>query len=131
MNDVKLLTEKYEEVQENKVLSQILTEDMTGLKDLVGKYKAAKEANNQPEIQRLGDEIINVLAIEFAPEAKEAVQAFENDKLMTTRGNYGKYMQFLSMPNMRGMYKVAMVKALRTAGAGQGLSDALRVMQGE
>lgn len=129
-NDNELITETYSQVQENDILNQLLNENIEGLKELVEKFKAAKAANDQEQLKLLGRQIIDVLAEQFKPEAEEIVQTFEGDKLKTTRGNYGKYMQFLSTSNLKGMYLAAMVQALRQAGAGRGLEDALMVIRG-
>ena len=124
-NDAQLLTEKYEEIKENNKLD-LLTEQNQLLKDLVTRYKAALAANNQEEIKLLIPQMSDEIGVMFKPEAEEAVQMFENDDMKTTKGNYGRYMSFLS--SLNGLYKQGMIKALRNAGAGQGLDDALRVM---
>jgi len=128
MNDIQLITEKYQEVQDNLVLEQLLKEQNLKLKELVDQFKSAKAANDQAAIDILIPQITDVIAEMFAPEAQEAVKMFEGDKMKTTRGNYGKYMQFLS--SLKGLYQMGMVKALRTAGAGRGLDDALMVLRG-
>jgi hypothetical protein len=128
MNDVQLLTEKYQEVQENLVFNQLLQEQNEQLKALVDKFKTAKETGNKQEMDILIPQIVSVIAEMFKPEAEEAVKMFEGDTVKTTRGNYGRYMAFLS--NLKGLYQAGMVKALQNAGAGRGLSDALAVIRG-
>ena len=127
-NDIQILTEKYQEVQDNLVMEQLLKEQDERLKALVEKFKAAKAANNQQEIDALIPQITDVIADMFKPEAKEAVEMYEGDAIKTTRGNYGRYMHLLS--SMKGLYLAGMVKALRAAGAGRGLDDALRAIRG-
>lgn len=127
-NDIQLLTEAYNKVQENLEVHRLLNEQNEQLKALAEKYKAAKAAGNQEEMKALVPQIVDVIAVMFKPEAEGAVKMFEGDKLKTTRGNYGRYMQFLS--GINGMYQAGMVKALRAAGAGAGLDDALRVIRG-
>lgn len=127
-NDIQLLTEAYNTVQENLEVIRLLNEQNEQLKALAEKYKAAKAAGNKEEMKALAPQIVDVIAVMFKPEAEDAVKMFEGDKLKTTRGNYGRYMQFLS--GINGMYQAGMVKALRAAGAGAGLDDALRVIRG-
>ena len=97
-------------------------------KELVAKIKGMLEQYKKTKDKAMLRPIMEEMAKLYAPEAKEIVQKFENDKLKTTRGNYGKYMQVLS--GLEGIHKGAMVFALRDAGAGQGLDDALRVIGG-
>ena len=94
------------------------------IKILMEEFKISNELR-QKEIR---SKIIDLLAEEMNPEAKEIVDMYEKDKFPTTQYNYGKYMQALSM--FKGMYLVAMVKAMRNNGAGLGLDSALRVMRG-
>jgi hypothetical protein len=129
-NDIKLLAEQYEYIQDLALLENIEKEKADvqiafKIKALLPEFKKAKESGDQANYDRIKGEIVDLLAQEFAPEAKEAVQMFEGDKIKTTRGNYGKYGSFLSQ--FQGLYKLGIVKALRNAGAGQGLEDALRV----
>jgi len=93
------------------------------LKALATEFKTA-DPIRKVEIQK---EIINIIAIELKPEATEMVESFENG-METTQGNYGKYMQVLS--DMKGIYFPAMVKAMRDAGAGQGLDSAIKIIKG-
>ena len=130
MNGIIELEMLYEQVQENKIIERLLNEQNEVLKDLATKFKQAKEAGNQQELDILRPQITTGIADMFKPEAEEAVKMFEGDSLKTTRGNYGKYMQFLSDPQLKGLYLKGMIQALKNAGAGQGLSDALRVMYG-
>ena len=127
-NDIQLLTEAYNKVQENLEVHRLLNEQNEQLKALAEKYKAAKAAGNQEEMKALVPQIVDVIAVMFKPEAEDAVKMFEGDNIKTTRENYGRYMQFLS--GINGMYQAGMVKALRAAGAGSGLDDALRVIRG-
>ena len=73
-----------------------------------------------------GKLVVSLLANEFETEAKQMVQIIEDEEFPTTRGNYGKYMQILN--GQSGFYRLALVKALIDAGAGQGLQDAMAVM---
>jgi hypothetical protein len=102
---------------------------MNDLKDLVQRLKIATESNDTEQVKSLGLQIVESLAKLFKPEAEEVVKAFEGG-METTKGNYGRYMQFLSNPQLKGMYFPGMVKALKNAGAGQGLDDAIRIVKG-
>lgn len=97
------------------------TELIDKIKSMIAEYKKTND-------QKLLHPIMEEMSKLYAPEAKEIVAAFENDKLKTTRGNYGKYMSFLSP--LKGLHRGAMVFALRDAGAGKGLDDALMVLKG-
>jgi hypothetical protein len=99
------------------------------LKTLAGAYKEAKQTN-APNLISLRSEVVDTIADVFEDIAQDAVKQFEGDNLKTTRGNYGKYMQFLSNESFKGLYLHGIIKALRKAGAGQGLSDATRIIMG-
>ena len=129
-NDIKLLAEQYEYIQDLQLLENIEKEksDVQAtfkIKELLPAFKQAKESGDQATYDRIKGEIVDLMAEIFEPEAREAVQMFEGDKIKTTRGNYGKYGSFLSQ--FQGLYKLGIIKALRKAGAGPGLDDALRV----
>lgn len=128
MNKIEELEMLYEQVQDNQTIEKLLNEQNEQLKDLVERFKSAKVANNQAEIDVLIPQIVDVIADMFKPEAEEAVEMYENDTMKTTRGNYGRYMHLLS--SMKGLYLKGMIKALKTAGAGRGLDDAIMVMSG-
>ena len=87
-------------------------------------FKEYKKTKDQSMLRPIMEEMSKL----YAPEAKEIVDKFENDKLKTTRGNYGKYMSLLS--RLEGLHRGAMVFALKDAGAGRGLDDAIMVLQG-
>ena len=93
------------------------------LKLALENYKTATD-----ESTKLGfaKEVTSLLASEFTVEARQMVQIIEDDPFPTTQGNYGKYMQVLQ--GQSGFYRLALVKALIDAGAGQGLQDAMAVM---
>jgi len=97
-------------------------------KALVDKIKSMIEEYKKTKDKSLLRPIMEEMAKLYAPEAKELVDKFENDPIKTTRGNYGKYMQALS--SLKGIYRGAMVFALRDAGAGRGLDDAIRIVGG-
>jgi len=79
------------------------------------------------EKTKVAEEIVDITAVDLAPEATALVASVESDKLPTTRNSYGRYYQFLgAVPS--GIFRVAMVKALVDAGAGPGLQDACRVL---
>ena len=130
-NDIKILAERYEYIQDLELLEGLTPSagepsvHTLKIKELVPSFKQAKESGDQETYNRIKDEIVDLLALEFEPEAREAVQMFEGDKIKTTRGNYGRYGSFLSQ--FQGLYKLGIIKALRKAGAGRGLDDALRV----
>ena len=86
-------------------------------------YKATTEDS---EKIYFGKQITALLASEFTVEAKQMVQIIEDEEFPTTRGNYAKYMQILN--GQSGFYRLALIKALIDAGAGQGLQDAMAVM---
>ena len=86
-------------------------------------YKAATDDNGKIHF---GKQITHILASEFTVEAKQMVQIIEDEEFPTTRGNYAKYMQVLN--GQSGFYRLALIKALIDAGAGQGLQDAMAVM---
>ena len=96
------------------------------LKELVKKIKVETNPLTKKTLIR---QVVDLIALDLKPEAEEIVAKFENDSLKTTRGNYGKYMQVLS--GFDGVYFVAFVNALRQAGAGRGLDDAVRVIKGQ
>ena len=93
------------------------------MKALATEFSTA-DATRKTEIQK---EIVNIVAEMLKPEATELVELCENG-IETTKGNYGKYMQFLS--GLKGIQFVGMVKALRNAGAGQGLDSAIQIIKG-
>lgn len=102
---------------------------MKTLKELGIAIKAASDANDQELIRKLTVEIVDAIALEMKPEAEEIVAKLEGDKLKTTRHNYGRYMALLSgFP--AGIERIGFVKALKNAGAGQGLEDAVRLVMG-
>lgn len=128
MKDIELLVEQYEYIKDIQILENISegqNEISQKMKALIPPLKQAKESGNMEEYKKIADQITDLMADMFKEDAEEAVKQFEGDKLKTTRGNYGKYGSFLSQ--LQGMYRVGMVKALRRAGAGKGLDDALRV----
>jgi len=98
-------------------------------KDLVAKIKGMIAEYRKTKDKAMLRPIMEEMAKLYATEAKEIVDKFENDSIKTTRGNYGKYMQILS--GMKGLHRGAMVFALKDAGAGRGLDDALRIIGGE
>jgi hypothetical protein len=109
-------------------MSDKVTIDSTAtLKALMEEKKTATK-ERQVEIIK---QIVEIIAIELKPEATEMVNAFENDELKTTKDNYGKYMQALSAPELKGVFFFAMVKAMRDAGAGEGLDSAVKIIRGE
>ena len=94
------------------------------LKALATEFKTAN-----PERQvAIRNELITAIALGVKKEATEMVMMFENDELQTTQNNYGKYMQALS--GFQGIYFTAMVKAMKDAGAGQGLDSAIAIIKG-
>ena len=99
------------------------------LKTLAGAYKTARDTKD-PNLISIRSEVVDTIADVFEDIAQDAVKEFEGDPLKTTRGNYGKYMQFLSNESFKGLYLHGIIKALRKAGAGQGLSDATRIIMG-
>lgn len=128
MNDRKLLEEQYEYMMDLRLLENVTSKDheiAAKIKELLPSFKAAKESGDNAEYQRISGEITDLIAEMFREDAEEAVRMFEKGGIKTTRGNYGKYGSFLSQ--FQGLYRVGIVKALRKAGAGQGLDDALRV----
>ena len=98
------------------------TTQKTKLNKAVEVYKAA---TTDDEKLKAGTVIVELLAPEFEDEAKLAVKMLEGDTMETTRGNYAKYGALLG--EVKGFYRLALIKALRDAGAGRGLDDALRV----
>jgi hypothetical protein len=94
------------------------------IKILIEEFKTANSIR-QKEIQ---GQVIDLLAEEMNPEAKEIVDRYDNDTFPTTQYNYGKYMQALGM--FKGIYQVAMIKALRKNGAGLGLDSAVKIIKG-
>jgi hypothetical protein len=128
MNDLKLLAEQYEYMQDIQILENISSEDDSisqKIKALLPSLKQAKESGNMIEYKDIANQITDLLADYFKQEAEDAVKEFEGSGIKTTRGNYARYGSFLSQ--FQGMYRVGIVKALRRAGAGRGLDDALRV----
>jgi len=105
------------------------SEDPMDDKALITKIKGMIQQYKQTKDSTMLRPIMEEMAKLYAPEAKEIVAKAENDPVKTTRGNYGKYMQVLS--GLEGIHRGAMVFALRDAGAGRGLDDALRVIKGE
>lgn len=97
--------------------------------ELINRIKGMLAEYNKTKDKALLRPIMEEMAKLYAPEAKEIVDKLENDKFKTTRGNYGKYMSVLS--SLKGIHQGAMVFALRDAGAGRGLDDALMVIRGE
>lgn len=127
--DIKILAERYEYIQDLNLLENIEKEkaDVAAtfkIKELLPEFKRAKESGDQAAYDRIKSQIVDLMAEIFEPEAREAVQMFEKEGVKTTRGNYGRYGSFLSQ--FQGLYKLGIIKALRKAGAGQGLDDALR-----
>jgi hypothetical protein len=92
---------------------------------LIAKIKGMIEEYNKTQDSSLYRPLMEELAKLYAPEAKQIVQKLENDPLKTTRNNYGGYMDELS--RFTGFHKGAMAFAMRDAGAGQGLRDAIKV----
>lgn len=137
--DTKLLEEAYTKLLEDKQLEFELGDTRSKPKEippvdplddtsLVEKIKAMLKEYSKTKDRTLLREIMEELSKMYASEAKILVKRFENDPLKTTRGNYGKYMQVLS--SLKGIHRGAMVFALRDAGAGRGLEDALRIVGG-
>ena len=96
------------------------------MEELKRAVKVFSEATTTEEKKAALEKVISLLASEFKSEAEQMVQSIENDQFQTTKGGYGRYMAVLS--GLSGLYRLAMVRALQTAGAGQGLNDALMVI---
>jgi len=105
--------EDYDPMNDKELIAKI--------KSMLSEYKKTKDKSMELPISELLSKL-------YAPEAKEMVDRFENDRIKTTRGNYGKYMQVLS--SLKGFHRAAMVLALRDAGAGRGLVDAVKIIKG-
>jgi len=98
------------------------------MKDLELKLALENYKTATDESTKLGfaKEVTSILSSEFTVEAKQMVQIIEDEQFPATRGNYAKYMQILN--GQSGFYRLALIKALVDAGAGQGLQDAMAVM---
>jgi hypothetical protein len=97
-------------------------ESIAKVKDLSAKLgQSGITYQRQNEIM---SEIGDLVADDLKMEAETIVKDI-NSSIMTTKDHYGRYMQVLS--HFKGVWKLAMVKALRRAGAGAGLEWALRV----
>ena len=116
-----------------------ISANMAQLKEVTAKIKNETDPIKRKElfqiaINLLTEEYLPILTEEYLPIAVEAVKEFEGkNSIKTTQGNYGKYMSymsFLSDPNLKGAYFSAMVNALRKAGAGGGLEEAIRIIKG-
>lgn len=95
---------------------------MERLKDLARIFKAAQTDRAKLDA---GNAITAHLAEDFETEAKAIVGLIESDQFPTTRGSYGRYMAIIN--EFQGFYRLGMIRALKNAGAGQGLDDAVRV----
>ena len=91
-------------------------------KDMMAEYGTASEARKL----EIATTICELIADDFAPEAKLLVKRIEKDSFPLTKHNYGRYMEILS--RLDGIYRTAMIVALKAAGAGPGLDSAVRVM---
>jgi len=142
--DIGFMTEKWDvnnsrkpfwdKTQKRQVKEQTIKNDPINDKNLIEKIKSmlaqVKKLEDGEEKKELIRNIMQEMSALYKPEAEEIVDMFEKDSLKTTRGNYGKYMSFLSNPKLVGIHRGAMVIALRAAGAGQGLEDALKIIGG-
>ena len=72
--------------------------------------------------------VIEECAKLYRPEAAELVKDLER-KPFTTQNNYGGYVSALLA--VKGFWRGGLVLALKDAGAGPGLIDALRIVGGE
>jgi len=91
------------------------------LKALAEQYKVETDAAAK---KKLYGQLTDIIALDIAPEAEALVKSIESDPYPVTQGNYARYMSVLH--RHQGMFQVAMMKALVTAGAGQGLRDACK-----
>jgi len=112
--DVQNTSTSNDPINDNELIEKI--------KSMIQEYKTTKDKSMLKPIAQ-------EMAKFYAPEATKIVSRFENTRIKTTRGNYGKYMQILS--GLEGLHRTAMVFALRDAGAGMGLDDAIRVISGQ
>lgn len=100
-------------------------EDTARLKKLAGQLQTATD-DDMPK-SKIIDEIRDLLAIEFAPEAKLLVEEIEAS-IPTTQNYYGRYINALSQ--FKGLYRLGFAKAMLDAGAGPGLKQAHKILGG-
>lgn len=124
----------WDKINKRRIKEQTSQDDPINDKKLIEKIKSmlaqVKTLEDGEEKKELIRNIMQEMSALYEPEAKEIVDSFEKDPIKTTRGNYGKYMSFLSNPQLKGLHRGAMVIALRKAGAGRGLEDALKIIEG-
>lgn len=101
---------------------------MSKLQTLVERFKAAKDADDKVEMAMWREQILNCIAADLIPEAKELVKSIESST-ETTQHNYGRYMQAIGAIDGQ-MYQIAFTMALQRAGAGPGLRAAAGLIFG-
>ena len=114
-------------ILESNVRKVILESDQDLANELKGLVDQYKNAATDDEKKPILIKIIDVVSVMFKSEAEELVKSIESDPIKTTKGNYGRYMSAISQMGLTGLYLKGFIKAMRNAGAGQGLTDALKI----